>query len=393
MLNRRILRIKAMQSIYAFKQAHQSNFHVTEDYIVETFAPDLTAPEVQDRAALDQKKKEALKLFAGSFPEGKYKEAEGASPEARTTVLHALNIYHNQVKKDLEHYRKVMVTEAENVYNLYLQVLLLLVELSDAVLDEEKEKSRRHIKPLPASPEELRLAANPVIETIRKSGALEKELIRRGVSWSGNRDFVKAFYRDVLKKDEAYIAYQQAPSVSFEDHHKIVMHIFKALILKEESAVAFFEEEDIKWEENKDIIKSMAGKTIKSVTEEDPDALELAQLSANWEDDKEFFIDLYDLTLKDDLKYEGIIAGKVKNWDFDRIAAIDKIILKMALCEMFNFPSIPVKVTINEYIDLSKQYSTPKSKQFVNGLLDVMAAELTESGQIRKSGRGLIDNK
>lgn len=384
-----------MQSIYAFKQIEQSNYHASEDYISETFAPDLSAPEVQDKAALDEKKKEALKLFADSFPEGKYKEVEGVNPEIRTTVLHALNLYHNQVKKDKEYLKKVMLAEAENIYGLYLQVLLLLVELSDAVLEEEKEKAQRHIKSLPASANELRLANNPVIEALRRSETFSKELIRRGVSWSGEeeRDFIRSFYKDVLKKDEAYLAYLQAPVATFEEHHKMVMHILKSLILKQEASTAFFEEIDIKWSENKDTVKSMASKTLKSIREDEPESLELAQLSANWEDDKEFFIDLYELTIKDDQKFEQLISSKVKNWDFERIAAIDKIILKMAISEMFNFPSIPVKVTINEYIDLSKQYSTPKSKQFVNGLLDVIAADLTERGQIRKSGRGLIDNK
>ena len=88
-----------------------------------------------------------------------------------------------------------------------------------------------------------------------------------------------------------------------------------------------------------------------------------------------------------------MIAQKTKNWDIERLAYTDKIIISMAVTEMINFPSIPVKVSINEYIDISKTYSTPKSKQFVNGLLDVLSKELTESGQIRKSGRGLLDNK
>ena len=92
-------------------------------------------------------------------------------------------------------------------------------------------------------------------------------------------------------------------------------------------------------------------------------------------------------------KYESLIAEKTKNWDIERIAATDKIIMEMAIAEMINFPSIPVKVTINEYIEVAKRYSTPKSKVFINGILDVIAGELENTGVIRKSGRGLIDNK
>ncbi|MGB3466885.1 MAG: transcription antitermination factor NusB, partial [Cyclobacteriaceae bacterium] len=91
--------------------------------------------------------------------------------------------------------------------------------------------------------------------------------------------------------------------------------------------------------------------------------------------------------------FEEIIANRAKNWEVDRMATMDKIILKMALTEMINYPGIPTKVSINEYIELSKNYSTPKSKQFINGVLDVLAEDLVKDGVIKKSGRGLIDNK
>jgi N utilization substance protein B len=103
--------------------------------------------------------------------------------------------------------------------------------------------------------------------------------------------------------------------------------------------------------------------------------------------------DLFKHTLDNDDQYEQLISGKAKNWDIERLAMLDRIILKMAIAEMLHFPSIPVKVTINEYIELSKEYSTPKSKQFVNGILDATVAELTANNLLKKSGRGLIDNK
>jgi len=123
------------------------------------------------------------------------------------------------------------------------------------------------------------------------------------------------------------------------------------------------------------------------------DEYALPELAINWEEDKEFFQNIFNLTVENDDDNRELISEKTKNWDIERVAATDKIILSMALTEMTNFPSIPVKVTINEYIDISKTYSTPKSKQFVNGLLDVLSKELTDAGRIRKSGRGLLDNK
>jgi len=117
------------------------------------------------------------------------------------------------------------------------------------------------------------------------------------------------------------------------------------------------------------------------------------ELSSNWEEDREFFTELFDSSLANDKSLEDVIHKKLQNWDMERLAMVDRILLKMAISEMIHFSSIPVKVTINEYIELSKLYSTPKSKQFINGILDTTSAELVESGVIKKSGRGLIDNK
>ena len=152
------------------------------------------------------------------------------------------------------------------------------------------------------------------------------------------------------------------------------------------------EEIDLQWSEDMGVIKSMITKTLKGITPDDQ-TLKLAVLSKNWEEDKNFFNNLLKYAIENDKDFAEIISGKSKNWDISRIAKVDKIILKMAMAELINFPSIPVKVTINEYIELSKNFSTPKSKKFVNGMLDVISADLQEKGIIRKSGRGLIDNK
>jgi len=146
------------------------------------------------------------------------------------------------------------------------------------------------------------------------------------------------------------------------------------------------------WMEDSSIVRSLVNKTIKS-TIDNNGTLELASLSYNWEEDREFFEKIFDETVKNEKYLQELVTQKTENWEFDRIAYTDRLILKMAICEMLKFPSIPVKVTINEYIEVSKNYSTPKSKQFVNGVLDVIAVDLQKQDLIKKSGRGLIDNK
>jgi N utilization substance protein B len=226
---------------------------------------------------------------------------------------------------------------------------------------------------------------------------LELEAIKRGLSWSQEQSLLRNVYNSVLKTDPEYLEYLKKADSSLEEDRKMVNHILRQLVFKQELLRNYFEEADLNWIENSVIIRSMLTKTIKSVEEGNAEggehAIELLALSMNWEDDRDFFMALYQHTLDHDEAYEKLIVDKVQNWDPERVAMIDKILLKMAIGEMVSFPSIPVKVTINEYIELSKLYSTPKSRHFINGVLDVIATDLVNSGVIRKSGRGLIDNQ
>lgn len=150
----------------------------------------------------------------------------------------------------------------------------------------------------------------------------------------------------------------------------------------------YFEEKDLNWSLNKDVVKSMANKTFKIEALED---LSLQPLAIQWEDDRLFFEELFDYSVSEDKQLSAWIGDQTKNWESDRLAVADFIILKMALAEMVKFSSIPVKVSINEYIELAKNYSTPKSGQFINGILDVVSNRLVQEKVITKSGRGLID--
>ena len=171
----------------------------------------------------------------------------------------------------------------------------------------------------------------------------------------------------------------------------LVQELFKKVIFKNENIVGYLENRNLHWSENQPIVKSMLLKTFKSL--ENDEELILSDLTKNGKEDFDFFEQIYDGVLKENADLDQLIESKTKNWDVERIALTDLVILKIALIEMMTCPSIPMKVSINEAIEISKQYSTPKSKQFINGVLDVLSNELTSTGKVRKSGRGLIDNK
>ncbi|WP_255473979.1 transcription antitermination factor NusB [Pontibacter qinzhouensis] len=380
-----------MQAIYAYMQAEGSDYLLALDQISEDFAPDLNSMEVQDKKLLEGKKQIATLLFK-EWHETKQFETDETDKEILGAVNRAIGWYNNQLKKDYTYYANQMIGAVERIYDHYLATLQILQLLVSLIEEEEEKKEKRFTES--KGPEVKKFLRNTVVKRILENKSYQEHIIRRSISWGSDISEIRLAYKNVLKQDEAFLNYLALPEPTPEADLEVTKHIFKNIIFKEKNLQSLFEEQDLNWFENKAIVKSLVNKTVKLFGEEATgEDLKLLDLSANWDDDKAFFEELYHQTLQDDEKYEALISGSVKNWDVERVASLDKIILKMALCEMHIFRSIPVKVTINEYIEISKLYSTPKSKQFVNGVLDKMAQELTTKGDIRKSGRGLIDNK
>ena len=384
MLNRRTIRIKAMQSLFAFEQSKQSNYHLALDFISETFQPDLNSMEAQNKPLLKARLKEATELFKQNYKDAKSKIDSGSDSSINDTVKEAIKTYYQQLSNDHKHLKRLMLRDADSIYQQYLGLMWLPVELA-AMVNLEKVKERQ--------PAQTNFVHNTFIKKIAQNKFLEKSYLKSGFSWENEVDELRIWLREILIKDQTYQDYLKVESPDFDADKELVQYLMKSILFKNENIEQFMENKDLYWSENKIILKSMVGKTLKNIAADGESDFEMAELSYNWEDDKEFFELIFDKTLEEEDKYEALIAQKSKNWDVDRISEIDKILLEMAIQEMINFPAIPVKVTINEYIEISKKYSTPKSKQFVNGVLDVIAVDLQEQGIIKKSGRGLIDNK
>jgi len=382
-----------MQALYAVQKCEDANFELAKDYIDEVFTPDLNSMEVQDKPLLKQNAKTAKKIFQNNYRAQQIKEEQDSNPEVRSAVSNAIDYFRNNVKKDVSFIRKDMLEAVNKLLENYYLSLKLLSEFSELTKqDVEKRQKRSAENGKQVFESELNLYHNKAIKIINENSALQNEFIRFGISWKDDELDVQEWYRDLLKKADFYKEYTLKNKPSFEEDVLVLDQISRQIILKSEAITNFMAERDLYWEENKSALKSMLKKTIKSL-DEDTQHIELIELSANWEDDSEFFKNLFTDTISNDDEYENIVSDFAQNWATERIAIVDMIILKMAVCEMLNFPSIPVKVTINEYIELSKNYSTQKSKIFVNGMLDKISVKLEKDGKIKKSGRGLIDNK
>lgn len=382
MLNRRTLRIKAMQSIFAFQTAKNAEYSIVKKNVEDVFLPDMETMEEQDKDQLAIDQKATGEAFDKAYKSDLKTIAKDYKEEIVEAVKQGQVSYKNIIAENKRAYKKRLLADTNKIYTQYLSILALPMELLHIAKQERQKKGI----------ETFNLKSNRILDLVSKSTEFEKECLKHNISWQNNQSELRTWYKECLKKDETYIEYDEKERIDFEDDKQIVLHIFKKIIFKDENIGKFFEEKDLNWSENSSILKSMVAKSIKSFESEN-DELILMALSKNWDEDLLFLKEIYDYTVNNEEDYELIIAEKSKNWDIDRVALTDKIILEMAVAEMLNFPSIPVKVTINEYIELSKLYSTPKSKQFVNGILDVLSEELKLDGKIKKSGRGLLDNK
>ena len=394
MLNRRILRVKAFQNLYAYEQCKGSNLNLARDFIRESFLPDLNSMEVQDKAALSKEAEESIQIFDENVDLGQKLIPNEAGIKVKKIALEALKQVHAANEKDRQFLLKNMVVSAERIPQLYLLAIELLQAFAKHVGKEVEKKQKLAGDTPVAFGNELNLANNQVLKRLRESLEYQAALTKNGVNLDELELEIKEWFREYIKPAEPYQLYLSLANPSLDQDFEVVDDLLKKVNFKNDVLLTFFAEKDLNWTENKSVVRSLAAKVLKNASLPETTLAEpLPEIAMNWEEDKEFFENIFNFTIANDVSSKVLIADKTKNWDIERLAFTDKVIISMALAEMIHFPSIPVKVTINEYIDISKTYSTPKSKQFVNGLLDVLAKELTDKGQIRKSGRGLLDNK
>jgi N utilization substance protein B len=388
MLNRRILRIKAMQALYSLELSKESLVGVIEEELLHDYALDPAVHDFNDKPVFAARQKEISRVFQIKLDKtGDVTPETDLDSDIINNIDNAIETYTRQVEGEQRRIKRLMLDEADEIFNTYLKLLLIPGELAFIVrkeLDNEKKSPYLNLY--------KHLEKSDIIQSLSTNADLVDQSISKKVSWKGEEDVLARWFKEIIRKDPQINEIYDSAVPNEHPHLDFLLYFYKQIVFKQETVEGFFIERDLHWSENKSILKSLILKTIKSY---DPNTnqLELKTLSVNKEEDFDFFKKLFKQTVSRDEELEKIIEKKAKNWDISRIAKLDMIILKMALVEMLIFPSIPVKVTINEFIEISKLYSTPKSKQFINGILDVLANELTSDGVVKKSGRGLMDNK
>lgn len=305
----------------------------------------------------------------------------------RIRVMQALYAYYQSDPKDIRRTEQELLNGTDKIFELYLTVLNFFQELShqEHLYYEDTPASAVTGKRRTASSTLKSLSFFQWLDTDKN---FIDQLKKKKLSWQQDMDSIRKAFSH-LRQQEEYLKFTSAAEHSKDAEVSFIKWLTREFFSKTDFIPHILEEKNIYWSESIDTIETMINRTLESVKADGN--YHLLPLFKDEADDLKFMQELVQKTIRDDSYFHQLIAEKTRNWDAERIAMVDIILMKMALCEIMNLPTIPVKVSINEYIDISKDYSTPNSKAFINGVIDKLVIELKEQGKIQKTGRGLVE--
>ncbi|MCD6090564.1 MAG: transcription antitermination protein NusB [Bacteroidales bacterium] len=313
----------------------------------------------------------------------------------RIKVLQALYAYNQTDSKNLITGEKQLLKHFEKVYDLFIYQLSLLVEIR-AFAEERMDEAKKKYYP---TKEELnpveKFIRNPFLMQLAENKELEKKTDALHINWKFEKELVRKLYNQI-RETETYNNYLTDTESSYKADKLVIEKLFDEVIIPNETLHYYFEEINLNWTDDYFLVAQLVLMTISSYKGSWSENRALPtlfkdELDVDGGQDLIFARELFKKTIYFSDEFLEIIKPKIVNWEIDRVALMDLLILKMALVELTEMDSIPVKVTMNEYIEISKYFSTPKSKIFINGILDNLILELKSSGRIKKAGRGLIE--
>ena len=305
----------------------------------------------------------------------------------RVKVMQSIYAMHQKSSDDIEKEEKFLRQSIDNIEDLYLIMLTSMTEIRKKEIVFLEASSKKHL----ATPEEKnpnkKFVNNAVLQLLEENSSLNSALEKRKINnWSMNDDYILILLNDI-KQSKLFEKYMSTNITSFEEDKQFVIDMFTELIAPNEKLYEYLEDDKLTWIDDIPLVNTQIVKQLQQISE--TSEFRVPKLYKD-EEDMEFVSLLFRNTVLNEVELAKQYIDKTPNWDADRIAEIDTIILKMAICEFFKFPSIPIKVTINEYLEIAKEYSTPKSSIFINGILDNLVKEFQTQNKIIKTGRGLM---
>lgn len=310
----------------------------------------------------------------------------------RVKVLQALYTYANSGETaSQEQVKKQMVHNIYQLYDLYLYLLLFMKELGLFVAKYDEQTKAPYLPNLQSRGHYLRLHDNAIMQALINSRSLASKLEWKQIAWKGDIDLLRKVFYD-LKNTDNYHDYIHADEEQVYEDAEMLKHILKHYTEQFSLVSQHMEEHHFTWHDDKRIARQMVIKTLNNLADNPDEDDVLVPLSPNEQDNLNFARELFSKGVEESEHLEAKIHGKTGKFEHSQLAYVDFNILKMGAAEFLYFPSIPTKATMNEYIEIAKNYSSPQSKKFINGVLDNMRKEMEAQGEVVKSDRGLYES-
>ncbi|WP_247716434.1 transcription antitermination factor NusB [Sinomicrobium weinanense] len=292
-------------------------------------------------------------------------------------------------KTDLDKEEKFLSTSMENMYNLYLVLISLMVEMQKMAAYRLTASEKKYLATEEEKNPNRKFVDNKVMALLVNNLLLTDELESRKVNnWYLDEEYVKVLCV-AMEESDLYKKYMSTRDSSFQEDKEFLQDLYKEIIAPNEKLYDYIEDYNLTWVDDLPLINTFILKLLRKVKPKDNEGYFLPRLYKD-EEDRKYSRELFRKTVLNEEMLQKELSGKTPNWDTDRIAEVDEVLLKMAICEFLKFPSIPVKVTINEYLEIAKEYSTPKSSIFINGILDKIVKDFGARNKLNKVGRGLM---
>jgi N utilization substance protein B len=295
---------------------------------------------------------------------------------------------HQNGSDQVEKEQRFLINSIDIIQDLYLMMLSILIELGNKETEYLERASQKHLATQAERNPNRKFVNNAVIQLLSNSEVLQDAVDKRKMNhWKLNDDYILVLL-EATKSSPLYQAYMDHPKSSFADDRDFIVALFTEVIAPNEKLYAHLEDLKLTWIDDIPVVNTYIVKQLTGLSSPE----QKLKLPKNYRDpeDQEYAEKLFIKTVLNEVELASCFSDKTPNWDVDRIAEVDTIILKMAICELLHFSSIPVKVTLNEYLEIAKEYSTPKSSIFINGILDNLVKDFQASGRLQKIGRGLI---
>lgn len=305
----------------------------------------------------------------------------------RIKVMQSLYSFFKTEKKEIYTDLFFLEQSIKNTFSLYVLLLSYLKALYDHSIKIKGDVKK--VKTLVISDKFKFIIGNDILRFISKHNSLNRFIPRiKANNWEVNLDYVNSNYEKLLASN-FFKAYENIKRPSLKEQRLFVSNFYKEIIVASENFFDYLEDSQITWIDDYPVVNTFLLKQIPKIDPKKSDSLPFPNLSKNSEDFK-FGTKLFKKVISSNIDLNKELEGRTPNWDSKRIAMIDLILIKMATIELMYFPEIPEKVTINEYVEISKDYSTPKSKIFINGILDKIVKDFQHSNRLLKEGKGLL---